>query len=105
MTSKRSEASPNTWTKADIRRARQVALRPILEDLGYQFTELHNGNYRVHHLAGEIVAKDHFWVCKNPDQSGNAIDFLVEIQGMSFSQAVKLLLSYSTAKRTTTTQI
>ncbi len=94
----------SAWTKAQIRRARQVALRPVLKDLGYQFTELRNGNYLVHHLAASIIVKDHFWICKDPGQAGNAIDFLVEIQNMSFSHAVDLLLSY-TSQRTTTTEI
>ncbi len=127
MTWKRSETSRRcAWAKADIRCARQVALRPVLEDLGYQFTELRNGNYLIHHLAAEIVVKDHFWICKGDGSagpvparnatSGNAIDFLVEVQGMSFSQAVELLLSYCVAaercakpgtasERTTTTEI
>ncbi len=105
MTWKRSETSRRSWTKADIRRARQVVLRPVLEDLGYQFTELRNGNYLVLHLAAEIVVKDHFWICKDHCSSGNAIDFLVHIQNMSFSKAVALLLSYNTTENTTTTKI
>ena len=41
------------------------------------------------------------WTCRDPDcaasaakQAGNAIDFLVEVQGMDFSEAVRLLLAY-----------
>ena len=116
MTSKRSDTSRRSWTKAEIRRARAIALRPVLEDLGYHFTELRNGNYLVHHLAAEtcrdeatqgrsrIVVKDHFWVSKDHESAGNAIDFMVEVQDMSFSQAVELLLSYTTPERTTATE-
>ncbi len=113
MTWKRSDVSRrSSWTKAEIRRARAIALRPVLEDLGYHFTELRNGNYLLHHLAAEIVVKDHFWICKDdgsaacPERSrgGNAIDFLVEVQGMSFSQAVELLLSYAEPACTTATE-
>lgn len=83
----------SSWTKAEIRRARQTPLKPVLEDLGYQLTPLRNGNYLVRHLVAEIVVKDHYWVSKDHGSAGNAIDFLVDVQNMSFSQAMDTLLS------------
>ncbi len=90
-----------TWKRSDIRRARQVPLAPILEALGYRLEPRQNGNDRVLGLSREIIVKDHYWVCKDPDtatgarkSSGNAIDFLVEVEGLSFSQAMEQLLSH-----------
>lgn len=82
-----------TWNRSDIRRARQAPLKPVLEELGYQLQPLRNGNYLVRHLAAEIVIKDHYWVSKDHGAAGNAIDFLVEVQGMTFSQAMDVLLA------------
>ena len=79
----------------DIRRARQVALKPVLISLGYQLQELRNGNYRVHRLAADIVIKDHYWVSKDHGSAGNAIDYLVDIEGFTFNRAVDLLLSFA----------
>jgi len=106
MTWKRSDTSRrSSWTKAEIRRARQTPLKPVLEALDYQLQPLRNGNYLLCRLATEtcrglapgpsrIVVKDNYWICKDNDSAGNAIDFLVEVQGMSFSQAMHLLAAY-----------
>ena len=94
--------------RSEIRRARRTPLKPVLEDLGYQLDPIRNGNYLVRHLVAEIVIKDHFWICRDHDladnvrkTAGNAIDFLVEVQSMSFSDAVRLLLSYDGSDDTT----
>lgn len=87
-----------TWKRSEIRRARQTPLKPVLEELGYQLQPLRNGNYLVRHLAAEIVVKDHYWVSKDTGSAGNAIDFLVEVQGMSFSQAMDTLLAAEPAR-------
>jgi len=77
-----------------------MPLKPVLEALGYQLQPLRNGNYLLCRLATEIVVKDHYWVCKDQDTaegvrktSGNAIDYLIEVEGMTFSQAMEQLLS------------
>ena len=90
--------SGRSWTKAEIRRARQMPLKPVLEELGYQLIAQRNGNYLVRHLLAEIVVKDHYWVCKEDRSAGNAIDFLVDVQGMSFSQAMDMLLTREPAR-------
>ena len=86
-----SRRSP--WTKADIRRARHIPLKPVLEKLGYRLDPIRNGNYLVHDISREIVIKDHYWVCTETGTAGNSIDFLVKIRGMSFSDSMRLLLS------------
>ena len=54
---------------------------------------LPNGNYRLSDLSPEIVVKDHYWVCPETGDAGNAIDFLVRIKGASFNEAMRLLSS------------
>ena len=104
MTSKRSDtsrrsvaktdASRRPWTKTEIRRARQTPIKPVLEAMGYQLQPLRNGNYQLCRLATEIVVKDHYWVSKDDGSAGNAIDFLIEVEGMTFSQAMEQLRSH-----------
>jgi len=92
-----SRRSP--WTKADIRHARQVALKPVLEQLGYQLEPLKNGNYIIAGTTPEIIVKEHYWTqtttgVAGPStelRAGNAIDFLVKIRGVTFNQAMQLL--------------
>ena len=92
MTWKRSDSSRrSSWTKADIRRARQTPLAPVLEALGYQLEPRQNGNYRILGLAEEIILKDHYWVCTEDGSAGNSIDFLVKIKGVDFNRAMELL--------------
>ncbi len=94
MTWPRSDVSRRSaWTKAEIRRARHIPLKPVLEKLGYRLEAVKNGNYVVRDLPGGIVIKDHYWVCTENDSAGNSIDLLVKIRGMSFSKAMELLLS------------
>lgn len=83
----------SAWTKADIRRARQTPLKPVLERLGYRLNPIANDNYAVIGLARDIVVKDHYWVCADTGEAGNAIDFLVRVKGVSFQEAMRLLTS------------
>ena len=83
----------SAWTKADIRRARLIPLKPVLENLGYRLGPIKNGNYVVLDLPHEIVIKDHYWICTETGTAGNSIDFLITIRGMSFSDTMRLLLS------------
>ena len=90
----RSDVSRRSaWTKADIRRARQTPLKPVLEHLGYRLQPLPNGNYLLAGLSPQIVVKDHYWVCADTGTAGNAIDFLVRVKGASFNEAMRLLTS------------
>ena len=80
-----------TWNRADIRRARQIQLKPVLEQLGYRLQPRANGNYTIAGLANDIVIKDHYWNCPDSGQAGNAIDFFVKIRGVTFNEAMTLL--------------
>jgi hypothetical protein len=81
------------WQRSEIRRARHVPLKPVLDKLGYRLDQINNGNYVVRDLPQEFVIKDHYWVCTDNGSAGNSIDFLVKIRGMSFTDAMALLLS------------
>ena len=93
MTWTRSDVSHrSTWTKADIRAARQTPLQPILEALGYRLEPRANDNYAITgQWCGEIVIKDHYWNCPGTDLAGNAIDFLILIRGATFQEAMQQL--------------
>jgi len=81
------------WNRSDIRRARQTPLKPVLERLGYRLNPTAHDNYVVIGLSQDIVVKDHYWVCADTGDAGNAIDFLVRIKGTSFHEAMRLLTS------------
>ena len=79
------------WTKAEIRQARQIHLKPVLEQLGYRLLPRPDGNYAIIGLAHEIIIKEHYWNCPDNGQSGNAIDFFVKIRGVTFNEAMTFL--------------
>lgn len=92
------------WCSAEIRAARQMPLKPVLETLGYRLEPRQNGNYRLLGIPAEVTVKDHYWVRSDPGggahpetasagSAGNAVDFLVKIHGMTFAQAMRLLTS------------
>jgi hypothetical protein len=81
------------WQRSEIRRARHVPLKSVLDNLGYRLEQINDGNYLVRDLPQEIVIKDHYWVCTENGSAGNSIDFLVKIRGLSFNDAMSLLLS------------
>ncbi len=85
-----------TWKHSDIRHARQTPLKPVCEALGYRLEQLRDGNYRIDGPASKIVIKDNYWVCTDSGAAGNAIDFLVDIEGMAFRKAMRLLCETAT---------
>ncbi|MFW6151927.1 MAG: hypothetical protein ACOC6C_03030 [Verrucomicrobiota bacterium] len=94
MTWKRSESSRrSSWTKAQIQAARRTRLKPMLEAMGYKAQPMKNGNYLLCRLAAEIVIKDHYWINKEDGSAGDAIDFLINVENMTFNEAMELLTS------------
>jgi hypothetical protein len=81
------------WNRSEIRRARQTPLKPVLERLGYRLNSIAKGNYVIIGFSPDIVVKDHYWVCADTGDAGNAIDFFVRIKGTSFQEAMQLLTS------------
>lgn len=81
-----------TWTRSEIRAARQMPLQPVLERLGYRLEPRANDNYVITgQRCGEIIIKDHYWNCPGTELAGNAIDFLMRIRGASFHEAMTQL--------------
>ena len=78
------------WTREQIRDARKVALVLLLERRGHQAVETGGGNFLVPAFPGLIV-KDSYWRWPERNQSGNAIDFLVQVVGLSFHDAMEAL--------------
>ena len=77
------------WNRSEIRRARQTPLKPVLERLGYRLHPIANDNYVVLGFSQDIVVKDHYWVCADTGDAGNAIDFFVQVLGLSFHDAMR----------------
>lgn len=81
----------NKWTPAQIRTARRVLLKPLLEQLGYRLDPLENDNWKAYGLPREIVVKEHYWSCPENGTGGNAIDLLTQVVGMGFNEAMEQL--------------
>lgn len=85
----------NKWTPQQIRTARRILLKPLLEQLGYRLEALPGNNWRIHGLPREIIVKEHYWSCPRNQTGGNAIDLLVQVIGMRFNEAMSLLQRFS----------
>ena len=81
----------NKWTPAQIRRARQTPLKPLLKKMGYRLRKLENANMEVLGLPGPVIVKEHYWHCPGNGTGGNAIDLLTQVIGMRFNQAMEKL--------------
>jgi len=82
-----------TWTRSEIRAARQIPLQPVLENLGYRLEPRANDNYAITgQRCGEILIKDHYWHCPGTELAGNAIDFLMHIRGATFHEAMQQIV-------------
>ena len=75
------------WNREQIRDARMAELVPLLEKRGHQLVETGGGNFLVPAFPGLIV-KDSYWRWPERNQSGNAIDFLVQVFGLNFHAAM-----------------
>ncbi len=75
------------WTREQIRTARLASLLPLLEKRGLPLVETGGDNFLVSAFPGLIV-KDCYWRWPERNQSGNAIDFLVQVLGLSFHAAM-----------------
>jgi hypothetical protein len=76
------------WTREQIRNARMAGLVPLLEKCGHKLVETGGGNFLVPAFPGLIV-KDSYWRWPERNLSGNAIDFLVQVLGLSFHDAMR----------------
>jgi hypothetical protein len=79
------------WTREQIRAARMAALEPLLRKRGLELIEREAQNLEVASHKGLLV-KDSYWRWPEREKAGNAIDFFVQILGMTFNQAMRQIL-------------
>ena len=78
------------WPREQIRAARLTPLVPLLQQRGLQLVAGEAGNFGLPAYPGLIV-KDSYWRWPERDLAGNAIDFCVQVLGLSFHDAMRLI--------------
>jgi len=78
------------WTREQIRAARLAPLLPLLQQRGLQLVAGEAGNFTLPAYPGLLV-KDSYWRWPERDMAGNAIDFCVQVLGLSFHDAMRLI--------------
>jgi hypothetical protein len=66
-------------------------LPPLLNRHGLQTTPLPAGNWELPAYPGLIV-KDSYWRWPQQNKAGNAIDFFVQVLGLSFDQSMRQII-------------
>jgi len=88
MTATNLARSTSRWSREQIRAARIAPLAPLLQQRGLQLIELPAGNFILAHYKGLLV-KDSYWRWPERNLAGNAIDFFVQVLGLSFHDAMR----------------
>jgi len=76
------------WSREQIRAARLAPLVPRLQQRGLQLVEQEAGNFLLPAYPGLIV-KDSYWRWPERNRAGNAIDFFVQVLGLTFHDAMR----------------
>jgi len=76
------------WSREQIRAARLASLLPLLQKRGLQLIEQDAGNFMLPAYPGLIV-KNSYWRWPERNLAGNAIDFHVQVLGLSFHDAMR----------------
>ena len=76
------------WSRDQIRAARLAPLVPLLQKRSLQLVPQEAGNFRLPAFPGLIV-KDSYWRWPQRNLAGNAIDFHVQVLGLSFHEAMR----------------
>ncbi|MEK7993559.1 MAG: hypothetical protein AAB403_07110 [Planctomycetota bacterium] len=87
----RDIATPQQWTREQIRAARRIELAPLLQKRGLALRDRGSGNMEVEQYRG-LLLKESYWRWPDRDMAGNTIDFYVKVLGTSFSDAMKELM-------------
>ncbi len=80
--------SATRWTRDQIRAARSAPLVPLLQKRGLQLIERPAGNFELADFRGLLV-KDSYWRWPERNLAGNAIDFFVQVIGLSFHDTMR----------------
>jgi len=84
-------ATTSRWTREQIRAARIAALEPLLRKRGLQLIEREAQNLELPAFKGLLV-KDSYWRWPQQNKAGNAIDFFVQVLGLSFNEAMRQII-------------
>jgi len=76
------------WSREQIRAARLAPLLPLLQKRGFQLIAQDAGNFTLSAYPGLII-KDSYWRWPERHLAGNAIDFCVQVLGLSFHDAMR----------------
>ena len=85
-----SNPTKRRWNKSEIRAARKIELAPLLARRGIRLQPLREGNFCVVDYD-DLLIKESYWRWPSKHIEGNAIDFFVLVEGMSFADAMALL--------------
>jgi hypothetical protein len=78
------------WSREQIRAARLAPLVPLLKQRGLELIAREAGNFTLPAYPGLIV-KDSYWRWPERNLAGNAIDFHVQVLGLSIHDAMRHL--------------
>lgn len=76
------------WSRDQIRAARLAPLAPVLQHHGLQLVARDAGNFVLPAYPG-LILKDCYWRWPERHLAGNAIDFHVQVLGLSFHAAMR----------------
>jgi hypothetical protein len=76
------------WSREQIRAARLAPLAPLLQKRGLQLIVREADNFTLPAYPGLII-KDSYWRWPERNLAGNAIDFHVQVLGLSFHDAMR----------------
>lgn len=76
------------WSRQQIRAARLAPLAPLLQKRGLLLLAREADNYILPSHPG-LILKDGYWRWPERNLAGNAIDFHVQVLGMSFHDAMR----------------
>jgi len=79
------------WTREQIQTARRASLPSLLRSRGLDLHETGAANYLIREYPG-IIVKNSYWRGEDGDRAGNAIDFFVSVVGMSFHEAMSVII-------------
>lgn len=83
---------PKVIDIGDLGELRRTDLRTFLEERGYDIELQKNGSYRVNDLSGVYInSNGRRWESNLFHRGGNAIDFLMRFERMSYEDAVYIL--------------
>lgn len=90
MTATNPSLKLHRWSRQQIRAARIAPLVPLLEKRGIQLIVREADNFTLPAYPGLII-KDSYWRWPERNLAGNAIDFHVQVLGLSFHDAMQAI--------------